>query len=70
MLVDAETGAHMGVNVTEALIGGYRRRWEAFATGCERACSARGATYVAAPTNVPFEKFVLEALRRAGVLTG
>jgi len=70
MLRHAETGGDLNVNVTDELLGAYRRRWAGFARACERECLARGATYVAAPTSIPFEKLVLEALRRAGVLAG
>jgi len=70
LLQHAETGERMSVHATEELREGYRRRFEAFLRGCERACVSRGAAYAAAPTDVPFEQLVLTTLRRAGVIAG
>ena len=68
LLHQAETDELMNLHVTEDLLAGYRRRWDNFRRGCERACLSRGTIYVAAPTNLPFEDLVLRALRQAGVL--
>jgi len=70
LLREAETQKQMTLHVTEDLLESYRRSWDAFRAGCERTCLSRGATYVAAATDVPFEQLVLGALRRAGVLAG
>ena len=70
LLRQAETGRQLSLHVTEALRESYRRRWEEFRAGCERTCLSRGATYVSAATDVPFEQLVLGTLRRAGVLAG
>lgn len=70
LLRHAETGRQMGVNVGSELLESYRRGWLRFVRGCERACLSRGCTYVAAPTDLPFERLVLHSLRRAGVLAG
>ncbi|MBS3733436.1 MAG: DUF58 domain-containing protein [Phycisphaerae bacterium] len=67
---DAETQSRLDVHVTDALRRSYRRRFEAFRAGCERLCRARGASYAAAPSDLPMERFVLHTLRRAGVLAG
>ena len=71
MLLDqAETAQRMSVNVTDEVLANYRRCWQRFRTGCERACLSRGATYIAAPTDVPFERLVLMSLKKAGVIAG
>ena len=70
LLRQAETLRQMNLNVTGELLASYRRCWLAFRAGCERICLLRGATYVAAETNLPFEHLLLQTLRQAGVLAG
>ena len=70
LLRHAETGASLPVRASESLRASYRRQWEKFVAGCQRTCAARGTLYAAAPTDVPFERLVLQTLRRAGVLAG
>jgi uncharacterized protein (DUF58 family) len=70
LLREAETGIEITVQITDELRRSYRRRWEQFLADCERACISRGARYVAAASDVPFEQLVLNTLRRAGVLSG
>jgi len=70
MLRHAETGGDLNVNITDELLAAYRQQWAGFARACERTCLSCGATYVAACTSIPFEKLVLQTLRRAGVLAG
>jgi hypothetical protein len=73
----------MNVNVTDEFLDSYRLRWEEFVGACERTCLGvpaatycggvplnSRATYVAAPTTVPFERLILRTLRQAGVLSG
>jgi len=69
-LQQAETGETMVLHVTDEVRASYRLRWEKFAAGLARTAASRGATYVAAASNVPFEQLVLQTLRRAGVLAG
>ena len=69
-LEQAETGDAMLLHATEEVRASYRRRWERFCLAAARTTAARGATYVAAPTSVPFEQLVLRTLRQAGVLAG
>jgi hypothetical protein len=69
-LTDAETGETVRLDVTDDLIESYRDRWKTFAEGCRKGTLAAGGTYVAAGTDQPFEKLILETLRRAGVLEG
>ena len=63
-----ESGRRLSVNVTAEVLASFRERFVEFARGLERTCLSRGATYVRAPTSAPFERLVLETLRRAGML--
>ena len=69
-LEQAETAETLVLNATEAVRESYRRRWEEFRTGLARVAVSRGATYVGAASDVPFEQLVLHTLRQAGVLSG
>ena len=68
LLQDAETARRISLPVTPDVLASYRRAWAEFVEACRHACLSRGVTYVAAPTSVPFERLVLETLRRVGVL--
>ena len=70
LLRQAETGCEMNLHVSDELLESYRARWDEFTGGCRAACRAREATYVAARTDLPFEKLILHTLRAAGVLGG
>ncbi len=83
LLRDLETNREMNVNVTDEFLDSYRLRWAEFVGACERTCLRvpaatycdgapldRGATYIPAPTTVPFERLILRTLRQAGVLSG
>jgi len=70
LLVEAETGTRMSLTAAPEVLESYRARRAEFARGCERTCLSRGATYVPAPTDVPFERLVLHTMRQAGVLSG
>jgi len=63
-----ETGRTLAVNATDAVLLSYRRRWGEFVRDIEKTSLARGTLYVQAPTSAPFERLVLETLRRSGVL--
>lgn len=67
-LEHAETLQRLNIHADQRLLDEYRRQWQVFATGCERACTVRGGTYVGAPTDMPFDQLVLRTLRKAGVL--
>ena len=69
-LQQAETDEALLVHVTDEVIASYRQRWREFCAGLSRVAASRAATYVSAPTDVPFEQLVLRALRQAGVLAG
>lgn len=70
LLSEAETGRRMTVTITEKLLDSYKKRWQEFRTRCEKVCTARGITYIAAHTGLSFEKLVLSSLRQAGVISG
>ena len=64
----AESEARLFVNVTEPVRQSYLAAWQAFVGGLEKTCLSRGAIYVQAATEQPFERLVLATLARAGVL--
>lgn len=70
LLRHAESDGALTLHITEDVRRSYRQRWGEFQGALERTAVARGATYVAAPTDAPLEDLVLRALRRAGVLAG
>lgn len=67
-LTSVEAGGRVSVNVTEEVLASYGRGWRQFVRGVERTCAGRGAVYVQAPTAAPFERLVLQALQKAGIL--
>lgn len=70
VLQQAETHRTMTVDVTDAVRESYRLRWAELCEGLSRTALGRGAAYVAAPSDVPFEQLVLRTLRQANVLGG
>ncbi len=70
ILEQAETGQNMPVDVTDDVLASYRQRWREMCDALARTAAGRGATYVAAPSDVPFEQLVMRTLRQAGVLAG
>lgn len=70
LLQQAETGERMALQITQAIRESYRRQWRQFQAACQRTCLSRGATYVATSTDLPFDRLVLQTLRRAGVVSG
>ncbi len=67
-LAAVESGRQMSVHVTEEVLASYRRRWAEFTTALRKTCLSRSTLYLQAPTSAPFERLVLETLRRAGLL--
>jgi uncharacterized protein (DUF58 family) len=65
-----EDGGRLDLDITDDLRTAYRECWESFIETCRRSCLSRQSVYVGASTDEPFEKLVLESLRRAGVLSG
>ncbi len=70
LLKQAEKQTQLSADVTDDLLASYRARWAKFQRECEMACLARESIYVSACTDVPFDKLILETLRRAGILGG
>ncbi|MFP4106690.1 MAG: DUF58 domain-containing protein [Phycisphaerae bacterium] len=70
LLEHAETDQKLTVDATEDVVQSYRQQWERFCEGCRRTARSRGAVYVAARTDQPFETLVLQTLRQAGVVEG
>lgn len=70
LLRQAESGEEMPVTVTEQLLSEYRKCRQGFAEDCRRICLGAGSAYVGVCTDAPFERMVLQTLRRAGVLAG
>ena len=64
----AETDRRMPLWLTDEVLEAYRRKWGEFQDHCRKVCLSRGATYIPAPTEIPFEQLILTTLKRAGVL--
>lgn len=67
-LTDSENGAAQEVTISPALIEKYRERLGRFTDDLKSACRARGIAYVRVPTDTPVTGFVLDSLRRGGML--
>ena len=67
-LVDVEDGVPAEVSVSAPLIKQYRRTVDAFREEIQEFCSQRGMHYVFASTAVPFDRLILEYLRRRGLV--
>jgi len=63
-LVDAETGAVATVAFDRPAVEAYRAAFADFLAGAAAFCARHEIGYAVARTDVPFEEFVLEALRR------
>jgi len=67
-LLDCETADAAEVSVHAALLKSYRATVNAFCRGLNDYCGKRGLGYLFAATDTPFEQFVLNYLRRAGLV--
>ena len=67
-LVDVEDGMEADVSVSAPLLKIYRRNLDAFRTGIKDFAARRGMHYVFASTAVPFDRLILDYLRRRGLL--
>ena len=67
-LVDSETMSHAEISVTPSLLKRYKKNVQGFCESIRRFCLARGIGYNLVRSDVPFERFVLEALRGGGLL--
>ena len=69
MFQHAETDRRIPLWLTDEVIDAYRGKWREFQDYCRKVCLSRGAVYVSAPTDIPFEQLILTTLKRAGVLS-
>lgn len=67
-LVDREDGSAVEVSVSASLLKGYRRTLDAFRSEAQEYCSRHGLHYIFTSTAVPFDRLVLEYLRRRGLV--
>ena len=67
-LADAETGQSKEITVNEGALVGYTERLNAFCENLKRYCLNRGVTYIRMPHQTPIEQFVLQDLRRSGLI--
>jgi uncharacterized protein (DUF58 family) len=67
-LVDSETGSPQEVSLDAGLMNLYRQRLDAWRGNIRNECLKRGATYVPVTTDMPWERVILQELRRAGVV--
>lgn len=68
VLVDAESGEELAVTVDEAALDRYEATVHAWAEEMEQTCRRLGVAYTRCLTSVPIERFVLEDLRRLGLV--
>ena len=67
-LVDVEDGERAEVSVSGPLLKQYRRTVELFRQEIHDFCTRRGMHYVFASTQLPFDRLILEYLRRRGLV--
>lgn len=67
-LVDAETGRAAEVTLTKALVRSYEKRLGELRDRLERDCAARSMRYLLTPSDTEVGAFVLDRLRRRGVV--
>jgi uncharacterized protein (DUF58 family) len=67
-LVDVEDGLPSEISIHPAILKSYRRMLEAFCEEIRSYSSSHGIHYVFASTLLPFDKLVLEFLRRRGLV--
>ena len=68
VLVDSETGEELAVTVDEAVLDRYESTLHAWAEDMEKTARRLGVGYTRVLTSTPIEAFVLQDLRRAGVV--
>jgi len=67
-LIDVETQWGVEVSVTDPLLRFYRQTVEAFCGGIKSFCTQYGMNYILARTSTPFDRLILDVLRRRGLL--
>ena len=67
-LTDVETGHGAEVTVTAPVIKRYKERLAEYCSGLESFCAAREMKHVLVRSDAPLDSFLLETMRRRGVL--
>lgn len=67
-LVDVEDGLDVEISTTPGILKHYRRTVDAFREEIRDYCVGRGMHYVFTSTDLPFDKLVLEYLRKRGLV--
>lgn len=67
-LVDCEDGVSADVSISRPLLKRYRATLDAFRAEIQKYCSRRGMHYVFSSTATPFDRLILDYLRRRGLL--
>ncbi len=67
-LVDIEDADEAEITVSGPLIKRYKQNLTAFQAGLQEYCNRRGVTYMMTSNQVPFDKLVLNYLRRRGLV--
>ena len=68
MLIDSENGEKLDVTASKRLVENYQKTVRGFCSSIQQFCSNRGAAYLFATTDLPFEALVLSYLRTAGMV--
>ena len=67
-LFDSESGDFTEITANDMLMKSYRRMYSAFTSSLKGFCTKNGLAYVQTATDYPFDRLVLESLRRGGTL--
>lgn len=67
-LVDCESGQPVEITVSPELMKAYQATLDNFVDNLRRFCTSHGICYVNASTTFPFDRLVLEYLRRMGLI--
>lgn len=67
-LVDVEDGELTEVTVSGPLLASYKRTLAQLVGGLRDFCSQRGARHLSVSTGLPFERLVIDQLRRSGIV--
>ena len=67
-LYDAETNEYTEITANEALLDMYQSNMRQFTAGLRSFCVRSGINYFLARTDTPFDRLILESLRKGGLL--
>lgn len=68
-LVDIETGAGEEITLDATVLAEYRERLQEWQAELAAFCASRAIHYIPVTTDMPWERLVLQTLRRQGLLT-